>query len=94
MVSCYDIIFKMNTKHRRTLNALFENPIRANINWQDVESMLKATGAVVEEGQGSRILLLLNGVAAVFHRPHPRKEIDKGAIKSLRRFLLEAGVKP
>jgi hypothetical protein len=29
---------------------------------------------------------------AVFHRPHPRKEIDKGAVKSLRKFLREAGV--
>ncbi|MEW6501251.1 MAG: hexulose-6-phosphate isomerase, partial [Thermodesulfobacteriota bacterium] len=31
---------------------------------------------------------------AVFHRPHPRKETDKGAVKSLRRFLENAGVKP
>jgi len=34
----------------------------------------------------------LNGVRAVFHRPHPKKETDKGAIVSMRRFLLEAGV--
>jgi len=31
-------------------------------------------------------------VRAVFHRPHPRKETDKGALRSMRRFLLEAGV--
>ena len=36
----------------------------------------------------------LNGVRAVFHRPHPQKETDKGAVKSVRRFLSEAGVKP
>jgi len=35
----------------------------------------------------------LNGVRAVFHRPHPRKQTDKGALKSMRRFLIEAGVK-
>ena len=37
---------------------------------------------------------ILNGMRAVFHRPHPRKETDKGAVKSIMRFLLEAGFKP
>ncbi|WP_309225663.1 type II toxin-antitoxin system HicA family toxin [Sphaerospermopsis sp. LEGE 08334] len=36
--------------------------------------------------------IALNDVKAVFHRPHPQKETDKGAVKSMRRFLLEAGV--
>jgi hypothetical protein len=31
---------------------------------------------------------------AVFHRPHPEKETDKGALKSVRRFLKEAGIEP
>ncbi|WP_363318184.1 hypothetical protein [Nostoc sp. NMS4] len=30
---------------------------------------------------------------AIFHRPHPEKETDKGAVKSMRRFLTEAGIK-
>lgn len=50
-------------------------------------------GAVVEEAEGSRITVDLNNIVAVFHRPHPRKETDKGAVKSVRRFLVEAGVK-
>jgi len=36
----------------------------------------------------------LNGVDIVIHRPHPRKEADKGAVKSVRTFLINAGVKP
>ena len=40
-----------------------------------------------------KIRIYLNGVRAVFHRPHQRIEIDKGALKSMRRFLIEAGVK-
>jgi len=40
---------------------------------------------------GGRIVL--NGVRAVFHRPHPQKEKDKGALVSMRRFLINAGVK-
>jgi len=31
-------------------------------------------------------------VRAVFHRPHTEKETDKGAVKSMRRFLKEAGI--
>ncbi|MEZ4525683.1 MAG: type II toxin-antitoxin system HicA family toxin [Desulfobacterales bacterium] len=84
----------MNSKHRKTLKAIFENPVRANIPWRDIESMLLSLGALIEEAEGSRVGILLNDVAAVFHRPHPQKETDKGAVKSMRRFLSEAGVKP
>ena len=48
-------------------------------------------GAEVSEGSGSRVRVYLSGVRAVFHRPHPEKETDKGAVKSVRRFLQEAG---
>lgn len=54
--------------------------------------MLTALGAEISEGSGSRVRIALNGVRAVFHRPHPRKETDKGAVVSMRRFLMEAGV--
>jgi len=53
-----------------------------------------ACGGEISEGEGSRIRVALNGVRAVFHRPHPRKETDKGAVRSVRRFLIEAGIKP
>jgi hypothetical protein len=84
----------MNQKHRRTFEAVFEEPIRSNISWRDIEAMLKAAGAEITEGEGSRVRIALNGVRAVFHRPHPQKETDKGAIRSMRRFLTEAGVTP
>jgi len=67
-------------------------PEHAGINWDDIESLLKALGAKISEGAGSRIGVLLNGKVAVFHRPHPQKETDKGAVKSVRKFLTEAGV--
>jgi hypothetical protein len=56
--------------------------------------MLKALGAEIEERAGSRIIISLNGVSLVFHRPHPQKETDKGAVKSIRIFLQNAGIKP
>ena len=53
-----------------------------------------ACEAEISEGAGPRVRVALNGMRAVFHRPHPQKETDKGAIKSVRRFLSEAGIRP
>jgi hypothetical protein len=83
----------MNNKQLKTLKHIFENPIRGDVLWANVETLLAALGADISEGNGSRVRFILNGVYAVFHRPHPRKEIDKGALKAVRRFLIEAGVK-
>jgi hypothetical protein len=84
----------MGKKHRRTLQAFFEEPVRANVNWSDVEALFRATGAELSEGRGSRVRVALNGVRAIFHRPHPRKETDRGALRSVRGFLTAAGVVP
>ena len=84
----------MDSKHRKTLDAIFEKPERANIAWQDVEALFIALGAEITEGNGSRVRVALKGVRAVFHRPHPSKETNKGAVKSVRRFFEAAGVKP
>ncbi|MCC5637048.1 type II toxin-antitoxin system HicA family toxin [Nostoc sp. CHAB 5844] len=84
---------ELNSKNQKTLNAVFENPVRANISGNDIESMLIALGAEVSQGSGSRVRIALGEVRAVFHRPHPEKETDKGAVKSMRRFLIEAGIK-
>jgi len=62
------------------------------VQWNDIEKLLRGVGADISEGKGSRVRIFLNGVRAVFHRPHPEKETDKGALKSMRRFLQEAGV--
>jgi len=81
-------------KHRKTLDAVFSRPTQANIKWGDIEVLLKVFGAYIEERKGSRVAIELNDVVAIFHRPHPEKEIDKGAVASIRRFLKEAGVEP
>lgn len=83
----------MNKKNRSTLAAIFRDPVRSDILWNGIESLLYALGAEITEGRGSRIRVALKGVRAVFHRPHPQKETDKGSVKSMRRFLIAAGVK-
>lgn len=84
----------MESKHRKNLITLFEKPERANIPLKDVEALFTSLSAEISEGNGSRVRVALNGVRAVFHRPHPQKETEKGAVKSVRRFLETAGVKP
>lgn len=84
----------MNRKHRKTLEAIFSEPVRANVPWKDIEVLFLALGAEVSEGRGSRIRVSLGDMDAVFHRPHPEKETDKGALKSVRRFLKEVGIGP
>ena len=84
----------MNRKHRRTLESIFDQPIRSDVPWTDIEAMLKALGAEITEGRGSRVRIALNGARAVFHRPHPEKETDKGTLKAMRRFLETAGTRP
>jgi len=82
----------MMRRHSKTLEAIFENPIRSDVVWNNVEALLKTLGAEITEGSGSRVRIVLNGIRAVFHRPHPRKEIDKGALRSMRYFLIAAGI--
>ncbi len=82
----------MNKKHRKTLDAIFDTPVRSDIEWKEIEALFKALGGEISEGRGSRVRVALKGVRAVFHRPHPKKETDKGAVKSVRRFLKESEV--
>ena len=85
---------KLSRKYQATLEAVFASPIQAAIAWRDIEALFVACGGEIGEGAGSRVRVALNGVRAVFHRPHPRKETDKGAVKSVRRFLTDAGITP
>jgi hypothetical protein len=84
----------MNKKQERVLSAVFDEPVRSNIDWRDVEALLIALGAEITQGRGSRVRVALNGVRAVFHEPHPEKEVGKGMVRALREFLTSAGVVP
>lgn len=69
---------ELSRKHQAILEAIFTDPVRAGIVWRDIEALLEACGAEISEGQGSRVRIALNGVRAVFHRPHPRRKPTRG----------------
>ncbi|HFQ91189.1 MAG TPA: type II toxin-antitoxin system HicA family toxin [Desulfobulbus sp.] len=73
---------------------IFSRPTSANIRWKDIEALLIELGAEISEREGSRIGVRLFGERRVFHRPHPRPDTDKGAVESIRGWLMENGVQP
>jgi len=58
-----------------------------------ISNETKTSKAEISEGRGSRVRIYLKGIRAVFHRPHPQKETDRGSMRSMRRFLKEAGIR-
>ncbi|NKB24335.1 MAG: addiction module toxin, HicA family [Kiritimatiellae bacterium] len=58
-----------------------------------MEALIFALGGKISEGRGSRVQIFLNGIRAVFHRPHPKCVTEKGAVKSIQKFLKEAEVR-
>lgn len=84
----------MKRKSSKTLALIFARPVSGSIKWRDIESLLVDLGAAVSEREGSRIGVKLFGEARVFHRPHPSPDTDKGAVESIRKWLIENGVQP
>jgi len=84
----------MNKAQQATLNAVFARSTRSDMRWSSIEALIRALGGEVSERAGSRVAVRLNGVTAIFHRPHPRPETKKGAVDAVRQYLINAGVKP
>ena len=59
-----------------------------------LESVLKTLGVVLTERAGSRVSVSFNDHVIVFHRPHPSPNMDKGAVRDLRKFLQRVGITP
>jgi hypothetical protein len=84
----------MNSRHARTLRAVFSDPVSGTIDWADVEALLRAIGCRVIEGSGSRVRFEKDGAIASFHRPHPAKEAKRYQVRDARAYLVILGVKP
>jgi len=94
LIAFYAIMHLVNSKHRRTLKAIFTDPVSGNIEWRKIEVLLLALGAVRSERAGSAVSFVLNDVRADFHRPHPDKAALRYRVKDARRFLKQAGITP
>ncbi|MDU9048153.1 MAG: type II toxin-antitoxin system HicA family toxin [Candidatus Electrothrix sp. Rat3] len=83
----------MNSKHRKTLTAIFSSPVPGSLEWRRIETLFVALDAQVIEGNGSRVSFIINGEKGDFHRPHPGKEAKRYQVRNARDFLARAGVK-
>lgn len=84
----------MNSRQRKTLEAIFEKPTRADVRWADIISLLKALGASVDSGGGSHVGFALNKRRMVLPRPHPQTTAKKYVVEEVREFLRSMEVKP
>lgn len=84
----------MNATHRKTLAAVFADPVSHSIEWRRIEALLVAVGCQVIEGNGSRVRFEKAGHIATFHRPHPAKEAKPYQVRDARLFLENLGVRP
>jgi len=84
----------MNSAHRKTLAAIFAEPVNGALDWSRIESLLLAIGCRRVEGSGSSVTFEKDGEKVFFHRPHPRKEALRYRVKDARAFLQCIGVTP
>ncbi|WPC06297.1 hypothetical protein SBP02_05965 [Pseudomonas benzenivorans] len=84
----------MAHKHQNLLYSIFEDPLRSNIHWREVESLLHHLEAKVEPILGARFRVTLNDYEFVLHHPHQGNECSKQEIKHLRECLANAGMTP
>jgi len=84
----------LNSKHVRTLSAVFDRPTRASIPFADIEALLIALGATVTERAGSRVRIAIGREQWHCHRPHPGKEARRYQVEEARELLERIGVAP
>jgi len=84
----------MNSTHRKTLAAVYAEPVSASLEWRRIEALLVAVGCCVIEGNGSRVRFEKDGHIVTFHRPHPAKEAKPYQVRDARHYLETLGERP
>ncbi len=84
----------MNKKQRKTYDIIFAEPIRDNISWDNVVTLIKDIGGTVKRRDGSTVRFDLNNLSLNIHSPHPQKELKRYQVKAIREFLFKARINP
>jgi hypothetical protein len=82
----------MSHKHDNLIRAIFQDPISGNIQWREIESLLRHLGASIESLSGTRIRVKLNGAEGILHRPHGGNALGRQDVSHLREYLSHARI--
>ena len=66
----------MNSKHQKTLAAIFSLPTPGNLEWRRIEALFVALNAKVIEGSGSRVSFIINDEKATSTGRIPARKLD------------------
>jgi hypothetical protein len=84
----------VNSTQTKTLARIYDEPVRTDLRWSEVRSLLMALGAAITEGRGSRVRITLKNHHLMLHRPHPQPELKPYMARAVRELLQNAGVAP
>ena len=83
---------QLSNHHRDTIEKIFRHPASRNIEWRQVESLLKTIGTLRHEHDG-KLRVELGPEAEVLPAPQG-KDVDAQLVVDLRRMLRQAGFAP
>lgn len=84
----------MNSRQRKTLEAIFARPAPVDMAWADLESLFLAVGAKKVEGSGSRVRFELGQTDIILHKPHSPTTLRPYQVRLAREFFEKAGIRP
>lgn len=84
----------MSHKHDKLILDIFKDPVSTNIQWREIESLLRHLGAEIESMSGTRVRVKLNGHEGILHRPHGGNTLGRQDVQHLREFMARGGVTP
>jgi len=83
----------VNSKQQKILERILSKPIKSNIKWSEIISVMKGLGAEIDESRsGSRVAIHLHSLTLTLHKPHPQKEMSRRTIEDIQDFLIDTGV--
>ena len=74
-------------KKDKLLDKFLEKPVRSDLKWSEVVTLLKNLGFTRLEGSGSRIKFVKNKQILIFHKPHPKNTINQATVRDIQSFL-------
>lgn len=71
----------------KLLNKFLEAPVRSDLTYKELETLLIKLGFKKIDGNGSRVKFIKGNIPIMIHKPHPDNILKKYVIKQLQETL-------